>query len=460
MDESRKHSNEIGEGHDPCSIIQALVEKTKKRISEIPSSPSEPAAIEKLCIFKLPQRFKNVNRMWNTPQVVAIGPYNRHKPELQATEEIKLLCLNFFIDKTRPTSQDLDVYYRQIYPHVKEVRECYSKDDSYLSVREDEFLEMMLVDGCFILSFLLFYMEEETSDHPLYRLDTVTLRKIYGDLLLLENQIPSVVLVKLYEIYSMPNTTLSLKNIAIKVFMRLLGVRCPIRGHELERKEFKWFHLLDIVRNIFVQSSVKMMAMGGSQIPCVTKLRHVGIKISRPHAFWAKNILDVSFRARGSVIHIPKIILDHEMCLLLMNCVALEEQCHNITPKPFLSYAVLLDCLVNTAKDIEYLGSHRPGIMEHIFETDAEAADFINNLGKGLTSYNKSDLSRAVNTVYRERLVYQETSNWFRWQWRSFKQEFFGKSWLLISAFVGLALLVLTYLQTHFTIYAYMHPKC
>ncbi|XP_059462741.1 UPF0481 protein At3g47200-like [Corylus avellana] len=232
MDESRKHySNENGEGHDPC-IIQALVEKTKKledlQDPIVASSPSEPAAIEKLCIFKLPQRFKNVNRMWNTPQVVAIGPYNRHKPELQATEEIKLRCLNYFIDKTRPTSQDLDVYYQKIYPHVKEVRECYSKDDSNLSVREDEFLEMMLVDGCFILSFLLFYMEEETSGHPLYRLDTVTLRKIYGDLLLLKNQIPSVVLMKLYEIYRKPNMTSSLKDIAIyRSFYGITGSSMP-----------------------------------------------------------------------------------------------------------------------------------------------------------------------------------------------------------------------------------------
>jgi hypothetical protein len=39
--------------------------------------------------------------------------------------------------------------------------------------------------------------KEETSDHPLCRLksqERVIVSKIYGDLLLLENQIPSIVL--------------------------------------------------------------------------------------------------------------------------------------------------------------------------------------------------------------------------------------------------------------------------
>jgi hypothetical protein len=126
--------------------------------------------------------------------------------------------------------------------------------------------------------------------------------------------------------------------------------------------------------------------------------------------------------------------------------------------KHFSIYTMLLDCLVNTARDVDYLCDQ--GIIGNFIGTDDEAAQFINDLGKGLTIYNDRDddddfflldVFGGVNKYYRKGL------NWGKWM--SFKSEYFGKPWLLISAFVGLVLLVLTFLQTYYTIYAYEHPK-
>jgi hypothetical protein len=69
------------------------------------------------------------------------------------------------------------------------------------------------------------------------------------------------------------------------------------------------------------------------------------------------------------------------MCSFLVNCVAFE-QCHKISSNYFSIYVLFLDCLVNTAGDFEYLCDHK--VIENYSETDNEAAQFINNLGKGL----------------------------------------------------------------------------
>jgi hypothetical protein len=189
-----------------------------------------------------------------------------------------------------------------------------------------------------------------------------------------------------------------------------------------------------------------------SLIPCVTMLRRAGIKVKR-HI--SDTFLDVIFK--NGVIQMPNIILDDSMCSLLVNCVAFEQSC-NIS-KHFSIYATLLDCLVNTAKDIHYLCDR--GVIGNFVGTDAGVAEFINDLGRGLNIYNDRDdhddyfflfnVFGGVNKYYRKGL------NWGKWT--RFKSEYFGKPWLLISALVGLVLLVLTFLQTYYTIYAYKHPK-
>ena len=188
-----------------------------------------------------------------------------------------------------------------------------------------------------------------------------------------------------------------------------------------------------------------------SLIPRVTKLCRAGIKVKRN---MADTFLNVKFK--NGVIQMPDIIFDDSMCSLLLSCVAFKQSC-NIS-KHFSIYPMLLDCFVNTVKDIDYL--YGCGVIGNFLGTDEEAAKFINALDKDLTIYNNRndddyffwlDVFGGVNEYYRKRL------NWGKWM--SFMNEYFGKPWLLITAMVGFVLLVLTFLQTYYTIYAYKHPK-
>jgi hypothetical protein len=179
--------------------------------------------------------------------------------------------------------------------------------------------------------------------------------------------------------------------------------------------ELHWLHLLDLVRSILISCYHNKKIRRPheyrqfSPIPCVTKLCRAGIKVKRHKV---NTFLDVKFK--NGVIWMPDIILDDLMCSLLVNCVAYEQMC-NIS-KHFSIYTMLLHCLVNTARDVDYLCDQ--GIIGNFIGTDDKAAQFINDLGMGLTIYNDHDddddiflldVFGGVNKYYRKGL------NWGKW---------------------------------------------
>jgi hypothetical protein len=450
---------------------ESLLSKIEDRISKSSSTlPAERRTIGNYLNFNIPSK-------WYMPQVVAIGPYHHDKynDELYMMEDIKWRWFASFMESRTVKLEDC---LKKLLPLENKVRERYSnprfsRNYGTHSVDEfdaDELLEMMVVDGFFILTLFfraklnLTYLdgaEPSVFGNPLYRLDMVILPKIYEDLLLLHNQIPSFVLETLYTTCFNISSDKSLFVIATNFLCSISAIPEP---RNMPTDLPKWLHLLDLVRSVFI-SCVDSKAISSRAyskkmqktydyrpfglIPSVMKLCRAGIKVKR-HT--ADSFLDVKFK--NGVIRMPDIILDDSMFSLLVNCVAFEQSC-NIS-KHFSIYVTLLDCLVNTARDIDYLCDQ--GVIGNFIGTDAEVAQFINNLGRGLTIYNDhddyfflSDFFEDVDKCYRKGL------NWEKWM--SFKMEYFGKPWLLISAFVGLVLLVLSFLQTYYTIYAYEHPK-
>jgi hypothetical protein len=456
---SRSESNATIESQRQEGVDEGLLQMMRNRISmTAPLLRREPAAGENPCIFRLPQRFKNINGKSYEPQMVSIGPYHRGKPHLHMMEEHKWRCLAYILK--RP--QDLKVYLDSILPLEKKARECYSET---INLSTSEFLQMMVLDGCFILELLHFLYSveiEETREvkrHPFARMRRVILLNIYGDLLFLENQIPSFVLQELFLLSRMTwrGTDQSLSFIGIKVFSAILGIR--YNGDKSRLHDLRFLHLLDMVRSIFIPPDHEAMLQDRDEgfpleywykpfdtIPSVSKLRRAGIKVNPRKDY----LLVAEFRDR--VIEIPNIILNDFMCSFLVNCVAFEQR-HSNSSKHFSVYALLLGCLVNTAGDVEYLCDRH--VIDNYIGTDAEAACFINILGKDLTFdidyINLWSLFFNVNEYYQNRL---------NRQWTSFKREYFDKPWLWISALVALVLSVLTFLQTYYTIYDhYVHPK-
>jgi hypothetical protein len=183
-------------------------------------------------------------------------------------------------------------------------------------------------------------------------------------------------------------------------------------------------------------------------IPCISKLRRSGIRV-RPGN--AERLLAVKFEY--GVIKMPSITMNDFMRSLLLNCLAFE-QFHesNDYLKYVTVYATFLDCLVNTAEDVQYLREHN--VIDNSLADDDSVAHFINSLGNGLNfdkrDFYLSELFNDVDKYYRNRLNVQRAS---------FRHKYLNSPWSCISVLAGVMLLLLTITQTVFSILAYVHPK-
>ncbi|EOY32185.1 Uncharacterized protein TCM_039778 [Theobroma cacao] len=413
----------------------------QKQISEPPRLLSKAAGRSSCCIFRVPQSLVEVNGRSYQPRIVSIGPFHRGSAQLKMIEEHKWRYLGSLLNRIQSKGLGLEDLLKAVQPLEMKAKDCYSEA---IHLDTDDFIEMMVLDGCFIIELFrkVGKLVSCQPDDPLFSMAWI-LAFFYRDLLRLENQIPYFVLECLFDLTQMPGEESgpSLSSIALEFFNNaMLRPDADIaKYHDLKGK-----HLLDLVRMSYIpsdQGEPHRRETPTHVIHCVSKLRRAGIKLNPGKA---DSFLVVKFR--GGVIEMPTITIDDFMSSFLMNCVAYE-QCHGSCSKHFTTYATLLDCLVNTYKDAEYLIDRN--ILENYFGTDAEVARFINNLGK--------DIAFDIDICYLSRLfddVNQYYKNSWHVQWASFKYTYFKTPWSFLSALAALILLLLTVAQTFYTIYS------
>ncbi|XVF38956.1 hypothetical protein REPUB_Repub20aG0147600 [Reevesia pubescens] len=144
-------------------------------------------------IFKVPHQLRRINEKAYEPQFISIGPDHRGKDHLKAMETHKLHYLKMHLQRR---NESVGRYVDAMRALEDRARNCYV--DAVDDVSPEAFVEMMILDGCFIVELIARYVEKELRDEndDLFKLNSITV-KIMHDLLLLENQLPFFVLLKL-----------------------------------------------------------------------------------------------------------------------------------------------------------------------------------------------------------------------------------------------------------------------
>lgn len=434
----------------------------QEMISAAPKILCRSAGRSSCCIFRVPQTLIDINGLSYQPHIVSIGPYHHGEPQLQMIQEHKWRFLGSLLKRVQNKGLGLEDLLKAVQPLEMRARDCYSQA---LHISSDEFIEMLVLDGCFIIELFrrLGGIVPFEADDPL-----INMSWIYSfflrDLIRLENQIPFFILERLFDL---TNTSLimgmggrepsqsqsqlmSLPTLTLKFFNNALPRSDEVISRYSSNHQGK--HLLDFLRSSFIppepgfdEPDVPDTHSHTRLIQCISSLRRAGInlKTSQEDSFLA-----VKFR-RG-VIEMPTVALDDFMSSFLLNCVAYE-QCHGSCSKHITTYATLLDCLINSARDVEFLSDRC--IIENYFGTHTEVARFINNLGKDVSfDIDRCYLSGLFNEVNQ-----YYSSNWHI-NWASFKYTYFSTPWSFISALAAFVLLVLTILQTLYTILGYGRP--
>ncbi|KAG2726276.1 hypothetical protein I3760_01G104800 [Carya illinoinensis] len=191
--------------------LSSRIEAIKKKVDDL-----TPIAT-KHCIYKVHEQLLDVNKEAYKPVLLAIGPYNhQEKVRLGSMEQHKLRYLQQIM--LRETTEILERCIKDLRELEEKARKCYVE---CISQNPDEFVEMMLIDGCFVIELFrkheIYRKTKNCSDHdPIFQMQWV-LPKIARDLLLFENQLPFFILEKLFENMSKSNRSRNLGEYTVEI---------------------------------------------------------------------------------------------------------------------------------------------------------------------------------------------------------------------------------------------------
>ncbi|GMP82850.1 hypothetical protein CsSME_00036980 [Camellia sinensis var. sinensis] len=403
---------------------------------------NESPSLSENCIFKVPGTLKRHNESIYEPKIVSIGPFHYGTERLKPMEKIKLWYLHSLLARLPPLPQEetLQHFIVNIREVAKYTSNCYA---GRLDQSEGELVEMMILDGCFLLELFRreMWVVRPHNDDPIFNSSWMR-ENLYHDLILLENQIPWLVLCRLFDLTmsTEEHGTNFLVNLVLKFFETMMLVTKPSQNESICRENFK--HILDLIHRTLLSSSSKKTEPTSANwelFPSVTDLLQAGVRFEEGPP---DDITNIEFC--NGVFKIPPINIRGNSESLFRNLIAYE-QCDSQCTDKFTSYAVFLDCLINTSTDADFLRDKK--IVRPALSTE-DVSILFNGLYNDTLVYDfyYGNVSKVVNEYYR--------SQWPRWR-ATLKRDYFNNPWSIASFIAAIVILVLTFLQTLFTILSY-----
>lgn len=398
----RRCASTSSQVHENCKA--SLLKKLNAKI---------PEESDKVCIYRVPTKLRQVEAKAYDPSIVSIGPYHRGDQHLKEMEEVKLKFFHRVFKSRREGGDELDGVISAMEKLEPRVRSCYVDD---VKLSRDEFIEMMTIDGCFILQ-LLREVGGCSSSSLLQRWMLPTLRR---DLIKLENQLPVIVLHKLLKLVNANSqceySILSLQDLAFKFFNPLLQRDSHTNAAGATAMNGAC-HFLDLFRSsILPEIQDQDRKRQPHMIRSLTVLKEAGVVLEK-----SPNDRALDVQSEGRFLKIPPLRIDDHRGTLFHNTVAFE-QCHKKCKPDATAYLFFLDGLVNSADDVEIL--HYKGIVHHSLGSNEEAANLVNKLCRevdwdGEESYLHKVVCEDIDVYFmsaraklRGRLVHYYFSNW------------------------------------------------
>ncbi|KAL3744258.1 hypothetical protein ACJRO7_013505 [Eucalyptus globulus] len=351
------------------------------------ATDDEPYFSKQWSIFRVPEHIREVDEKAYNPRVVAIGPFHRDRPELKAMEAQKLRLYEELVKQIGDEGREVGL--RTVIKKLEgRARNCYSEEFDCIS--SEEFVQMMVLDGCFIVELMrLYHKSNQDGEHleePIFATRWM-LPSITRDLLMLENQLPFFVLQEIYKLTIVSEKETPLNKLALLFFEPLR----PQKGEYSEIKlqdQGKHHHLLALFHSSFLPCDYHRPSPrrgmrwnrqeslpGKFWLDEVRILRRSGIKLrSNPG-----NLLNIEFENRE--LRIPTLFIDDSTGPLFRNLLAYE-QCNAFAAPYFTCYAIFLNSIITMPEDIEILQD--TGIIKQSKARDEEVVSLINSLTKEL----------------------------------------------------------------------------
>ncbi|KAK7329279.1 hypothetical protein VNO77_23434 [Canavalia gladiata] len=402
-----------------------------------------PKENDSVSIYRVPPNMLRVDPKAYTPNNISIGPYHHGAPHLQDMEPLKRKFFHRLFNPNGVNGAKLDEAFKFLEEQEVNVRKCYMGE---IKQNSDEFLQMMLIDGSFIIQLLRDLSQNQFRQVPcLNRWMLPTLRR---ELIMLENQIPLFVLNKLFELtdnYSPKQQSMSVNDLAFRFFYRLLQSDSGKIPECYQVYKYEIQHVLDLLRYNIRRPKVNGEEVSrGTQkqmIHSAKELKESGVKIKADEN---RELLDISFGRKWGIVTreltIPSLHISDHRGTVFRNIVAFEK-CHKRCNPDVTTYMFFFNRLINSADDVTLL--HHKGVLYHSLGNDERVADLINDITKEIApDMNESYLHKVVN----------ETNKYFDTRYaktRSSLVRNYLTSWTVgISTLGAILALYFTFIQT------------
>ncbi|MCD7457334.1 hypothetical protein HAX54_034884 [Datura stramonium] len=400
--------------------------------------------INSTAIFRVTVGLSESNPDAYKPMLVSIGPYHNKNSKLHSMEKYKLMYLQRFLRR----KEEIDV--------LSCIKELEQLKDEALRYYEDienldsdilvNFSKMMLLDGCFVVEYIRESCEKFPKGEDMIIKRGCIRNQVRRDLLLMENQLPFFILTKLHDMSK--KVEISFIKEVKSFFQDVLLKTTPaslLETEDNQKKEIK--HLLHVVHMAYQPSTRKRnMSKDDEDIswimvmPNVTELLEAGVRFKTIKNLGdSKNLFDINFDKKG-VMSIPKFQVVDDTETLLRNIIAYEQQSLDVQLRYFTDFAIIMDHLIESDKDVSLLRSK--GIIENWIGEDKEVASLFNKIGNGVSIssdfYYKEECIKAVK--YRKK-------PWNKMK-ASLRHNYFKSPWVGASTVAAIVLLLLTVIQT------------
>ncbi|KAM3714913.1 hypothetical protein ACJW31_01G369200 [Castanea mollissima] len=382
-----------------------------------------PFYLNECRIYKVPLHLRKWNKEAYTPNVISIGPYHHNKNKFQTMEKLKERYFKHFMLRTKRNPEDLLSTIKKM---GDSIQCCYVET---VQLNWDDFAQMILLDATFILELFWKYTSpERTRDGPMFE-EAWRFDMVKSELLLLENQLPFFVIEELYHL-AVPYHPNSLSLIQLTFcFFKSLNILDKAPESEIQ-------HFGDLLRFFQLPNDPpeRQPEMIYPQYSA-TQLHEAGVKFKLASS---KCILDLNFEK--GVLEIPLLDFQDNTEAYVRNIMALE-QCDFALDRHITDFYLILDGLINTAKDVDLLCDK--GIIVNSLGDNNVITSMINKLNRGIfrgdmnTKHYK--LCEALNKFYEVPC--------HRWK-ALLRHKYFSTPWGTASTIAAVILLVLTLIQT------------
>ncbi|XP_071938166.1 UPF0481 protein At3g47200-like [Coffea arabica] len=417
--------------------------RTDQNLSDLLDTSEKPS------IFKVHGQLRSANEEAYEPRVVSIGPYHRGKPKLKEMEKHKR---RYFNELLRRTGESAEEYIIALADLQDQARRCYAEE---INLSEDDFVYMLCLDGCFVIEFL----RKRTSrgshwqNDPIFQMLWLS-PATNNDLMLFENQLPFFVLQKLFDMTkSSRSEEENLIDLAIALHVFWNMPNPGLNSHSPIFEQYKPVHLLGLMHKILSASFSETLSSTtnsnrtGSNlfIKSAGELRQSGIKFKKAED--SESLFHITFE--NGVLKIPPLVVHDYTESFFRNLIAYEEYTSipSKTWRCITDYIIFIDCLIDSASDVETLRRH--DIIENWLGSDEAAS----------TMFNKLCNHVHVGGRFCYIKIFDDVDKYTRKRWHIWRanlvRKYFNTPWAFISFLAACALLFLTSVQAIFSILQY-----